>query len=78
MKNGLLFLASILLLASCAEKKSESKHATEGTEWHVETPRVDEPTPMSVEEPVREETGAKTNVYIGGSEGQVRWFAYCE
>lgn len=64
MKNGLLFLASILLLASCAEKKSESKHATDGAEWHVEIPSVDEPTPKSAEEPVREETGSKTNVYI--------------
>ena len=64
MKKGLLFIASILLLASCAEKKSESNHATDGAEWQVETQRAYEPAPRSAEEPVKEETEAKTNVYI--------------
>lgn len=64
MKNRLLILASILLLASCAEKKSEGKHATDRTEWYVETPHVDKPTQKSAEEPVREEVDANTNVYI--------------
>ena len=48
----------------CAEKKSESNHATDGAEWHVETPYADETTPRSVKEPVKEETETKTNVYI--------------
>ena len=64
MKKGLLFIASILLLASCAEKKSESNHATDGAEWQVETQHAYEPAPRSAEEPVKEETEAKTNVYI--------------
>ena len=64
MKKGLLFIASILLLASCAEKKSEGSHATDGAEWQVETQHDYEPAPRSAEEPVNEETEAKTNVYI--------------
>lgn len=64
MKNRLLFLASTLLLTSCAEKKSDHNHATNETEWQIETPCVDEPTPKSATERMREETGAQTNVYI--------------
>ena len=64
MKNGLIFIASILLLASCAEKKSEGSHATDVAEWQVETQHDYEPAPRSAEEPVNEETEAKTNVYI--------------
>ena len=47
MKKGLLFIASILLLASCAEKKSESNHTTDGAEWQVETQHDYEPAPRS-------------------------------